>query len=118
MAVGPDEKVSYVSLPYPGLYHDMKMFKKHVNIKLSRLIKNNIDACERDDMMVNYNNDKNMYTALIDKGHKGSSKYGRFVTPKKKTARCDLYSDNKRKNGKIKNNRVIVENLFGCMKTI
>ena len=39
---------------------------------------------------------KNMQAALIDKGYKGLQKYGWFMTPKKKTACCDLDLDNKK----------------------
>ena len=59
-----------------------------------------------------------MWAALLDKGYKGLQKYGRFLTPKKKTAHRDLDLDNKKKNNKIENNRVIVKNFFGRMKTI
>ena len=59
-----------------------------------------------------------MWAALLDKGYKGLHKYGRFLTPKKKTAHHDLNSDDKKKNNKIENDRVIVENSFGRMKTI
>ena len=110
MAVGPNGKVRYVSPLYLGLYHNMKMFKKHVNAHLSRLIKDDIDARESDDMTVDYDDDKNMWAALLNKGYEGSSKYGHFVMPKKMTARRDLDSTDKRKNGKIENDHVIVEN--------
>ena len=69
-------------------------------------------------MSVNNNNNKNVQAALLDKGYKQSHKYSRFLTPKKKTACCDLDLDNKKKNNKIENNRVIVKNFFGRMKTI
>ena len=96
----------------------MKMFKKHIDDHLERLVKDNLDAKESDDLSVDDDDDKNMWAALLDKGYKGSHKYGRFLTPKKKTARRDLDSDDKKKNNRIEKDRVIVENFFGRMKTI
>ena len=96
----------------------MKIFKKHVDDYLSRLVKDNVDICESNDLSVEDDKDKNMWAALLDKGYKGSHKYGRFITPKKKTACWELNSNDKRKNSKIENTRVIVESLFGRMKTI
>ena len=118
IAVGPDGKARYLSPPYPGSFHDMKIFKKHVDEHLARLVKDDADARESDDMSVDDDDDKNMWAALLDKGYEGSHKYGRFLSPKKKTARRDLDSDDKKKNNRIENDRVIVENFFGRMKTI
>ena len=86
------------SLPYPGLFHNMKIFKPHVDEHLACLIKDNLDVKESNNSSVNNNNKKkNMWAALLDKGYKGSHKYRRFLIPKKKTACCDLDSDNKKK---------------------
>ena len=75
----------------------MKIFKSHLDEHLAHLVKEDADVKESDDLSVNDNDDKNMWAALLDKGYKGSNKYRRFLTPKKKTARRDLDSDDKKR---------------------
>ena len=82
--VGPDSKARYVLPPYPGLFHNMKIFKAHLDKHLACLVKEDADVKESDDLSVNNNEDKNMWAAILDKGYKGLNKYGRFLTPKKK----------------------------------
>ena len=96
MAVGPDGKAWYVLPPYPGLFHNMKIFKAHLDKHLACLVKEDADIKESNDLSVNNNNNKNMWAALLDKGYKGLNKYGRFLTLKKKTALCDLDLDDKK----------------------
>ena len=118
IAVGPNGKARYLSPLYPGLFHNMKIFKKHVDKHLERLVKDDLDAKESNDLSVDDKDNRNMWAALLDKGYEGLHKYGRFLTPKKKTAQRDLDSDDKKKNNRIENDRVIVENFFGRLKTI
>ena len=99
VAVGPDGKDWYVYPPYPGLFHNIKIFKAHIEEHLASLIKNNLDMKESKNMSFdNNNNNKNMWAVFFDKGYKGFYKYGMFLTPKKKTACRDLDSENKKKH--------------------
>ena len=75
----------------------MKIFKSHLDKHLACLVKEDADVKESNNLSVNNNDDKNKWAALLDKGYKGSNKYGRFLTPKKKTARQDLNSDDKKR---------------------
>ena len=54
----------------------------------------------------------------MDCGYDGAAKFGRFLTPKKRSSCRDLDADDVRKNGKIEKDRVIVENYFGRMKCL
>ena len=74
----------------------MKIFKTHLDKHLACLVKEDTDIKESNNLSVNNNNNKNMWAALLDKGYKGLHKYGRFLTPKKKTARHDLDLDDKK----------------------
>ena len=62
----------------------MKIFKAHLDKHLACLVKEDADVKESNNLSVNDNEDKNMWAALLDKGYKGSNKYRRFLTPKKK----------------------------------
>ena len=94
--VGPDGKARYMSPPYTGSFHNIIIFKAHIKEHLAHLVKDNLDMKESNNMSVNNDNNKNMWAALLEKGYKGLHKYGQFMTPKKKTACCDLDSDNKK----------------------
>ena len=97
VAVRPDGKAWYVSPPYPGLFHNMKIFKAHVDEHLACLVKEDLNIKESNNLSIDNEDNKNMRVALLDKGYKGYHKYGRLLTPKKKRARCDLNSNNKKK---------------------
>ena len=75
----------------------MKIFKSHLDKHLACLVKEDADVKESDNLSVNDNDNKNMWAALLDKGYKGLNKYRRFLTSKKKTARQDLDSDDKKR---------------------
>lgn len=60
VAIGPNRKAIYLLPLYLGLFHTMKMFKKHINNYLEQLVKDNIDAKKSDNMPVDDNNEKNM----------------------------------------------------------
>ena len=75
----------------------MKIFKTHLDKHLACLVKEDAGIKESNNLSVNNNNDKNMWAVLLDKGYKGSNKYGTFLTPKKKTACCDLDLDDKKR---------------------
>ena len=96
VGVGPDGKAWYVLPPYPGSFHNMKIFETHLDKHLACLVKEDADVKESNELSVNNNNGKNMWAALLDKGYKGLHKYGRFLTLKKKTACRDLDSDDKK----------------------
>ena len=72
----------------------MKILKAHLDEHHAWLVKEDADMKENNDLFVDNDKDKNMWAALLKKGYKGSHKYGRFLTLKKKTARCDLDSNN------------------------
>ena len=63
----------------------MKIFKSHLDKHLACLVKEDADVKESNNLSVDNNDGKNMWAALLDKGYKGLNKYGRFLTPKKKT---------------------------------
>ena len=96
VAVGPDGKTHYVLPPYPGSYHNLKIYKAHLDKHLACLVKEDANMKEINNLSIN-NNGKNMWAALLDKEYKGLQKYGRFLTPKKKTARRDLDLDDKKR---------------------
>ena len=73
---------------------------------------------EIDNLTIDGVDEAKMWAALMDRGYQGASKLGRFLTPKKKTAFCDLDSTNKKKNRRIEEDRVLVENYFGRTKLL
>ena len=118
VAVGPDGQAHYVSIPYPGLVHNMKIFCNHIDKHLERLEKGPGNDREIDNLTIEGVDKAKMWAALMDRGYQGASKLGRFLTPKKKTAFCDLDSTNKKKNRRIEEDRVLVENYFGRTKLL
>ena len=60
MAVGPDGKARYVLPPYPGLFHNMKIFKTHLDKHLACLVNEDADINKSNNLSVNNNNNKNM----------------------------------------------------------
>lgn len=116
VAVGPDGRARYVSPPYPGSHHDFKIFKKHLKEHKERLRKDEMDIRHDDDMPFDHLDEQYYWAAIMDRGYEGAPKLGRFITPKKKSARRDLDHDDLRKNDNIEHDRVIVENYFGRNK--
>ena len=118
VAVGPDGRARFVSKLYHGSIHDMKMFKAHKDEHVARLTKDKVDLRDSDDGTIDDPGEGFMWAALMDKGYQGARQYGRFLTPKKRTARCDLDDDDNRRNAKLQEDRVLVENYFGRLKTL
>ena len=118
VAVGPDGRARYASEPFPGSVHDMRMFKINLPDHLSRLEKTHGEIGEIDDLTTDDPDEHQMWAAVMDKGYEGARRHGRFLTPKKSTARRVLDNDDKRRNKKIESTRVIVENYFGRLKTL
>ena len=118
VAVDPNSSACYVSPPYPGSHHNMKIFKKHVNKHVERLTKVYEDYTKDDDMTIDLVDENKMWGAILDCGYEGARDYGRFITPKKKTACRDLDAGNRKRNGCIEEDCVLVENYFGRAKTL
>ena len=118
MAVGPDGRARYVSPPYVGCVHDMKIFKNHIDEHIERLMKDDGEERINEHMTVDHLDENEMWGAMMDKGYEGARKFGRFIMPKKKTKKRELDATDKRRNGRIKNDRVMVENFFGRLKTL
>ena len=96
VAVGPDGQACYVSIPYPGLVHNMKIFCNHINKHLERLEKGPGNDREIDNLTIGSVDKAKMWAALMDRGYQGARILERFLTPKKKIACCDLDSTNKK----------------------
>ena len=84
VAVGPDGQACYVSIPYPGSVHDMKIFCNHIDKHLERLEKGPSNDREIDSLTIDSVGEAKMWAALMDRGYQGASKLGRFITPRKR----------------------------------
>ena len=118
MAVGPDGKCRFVGTFYVGSWHDMKIFRDNLPKHLRRLTKSETDKELKDTLAVANDKESTMWAALCDKGYQGARKYGRFISPKKNTARRNLDQDDKERNADLEQDRVIVENFFGRLKLL
>ena len=116
--MGPDGRARFASEPFPGSVHDMRIFKINLTDHLSRLEKTHGELAESDDLTTDDLDEHQMWAAVMDKGYEGARRHGRFLTPKKSSARRVLDHDDKRRNKKLEATRVIVENYFGRMKTL
>ena len=83
VAVGPDGLARCALPTYPGSFHNMKIFKRHINKHLSCLTKEDGNVCKPDDMIVDADKEVNMWATLMDWGYNGAGKLGRFLMPKK-----------------------------------
>ena len=118
IAVGPDGKARFVGAGYPGSFHNMKIFCSHLSQHLNCLRKDHADITDFDDLTLDNPDECYMWAAMMDRGYKGACQYGRFLSPKKKSARTELDANDLFRNNKLEQDRVIVENYFGRMKQL
>jgi len=94
---------------YPGKKHDIKIFeqsKAHDFFEFQKRLSNGVFNLIRPQL-------------LADSGYQGSHRfYPEIIIPVKKTPGHDLTNDEKKHNSELSQDRIIVENFFGRMKSL
>lgn len=102
---------------FPGSVSDITILKKNKDFHLQALRKTDQEMDELD-VGLGSEDYPESWALIVDKGYQGSAAFLRAILPKKKPNLGVLNLEEKKKNKKISEDRIIVENFFGRFVTL